>query len=186
MRDAVRRAVFLDRDGVINRAIVRNGRPYPPANLTELEIPTGVPETLRELKAAGFMLLGVTNQPDVARGTQRQAVVEAINAALLVALPLHEILVCYHDDQDGCQCRKPLPGLLLQAAAKYTIDLSSSFMVGDRWRDVEAGHRAGCMTVLIEQAYLEARSSPPHCRVRSLPEGGAWILSQSKSREGVS
>jgi D-glycero-D-manno-heptose 1,7-bisphosphate phosphatase len=186
MRDVVRRAVFLDRDGVLNRAIVRNGRPYSPASLAELEIPAGVPEILRELKAAGSLLLGVTNQPDVARGTQRRAVVEAINAALLVALPLHEILVCYHDDRDGCQCRKPLPGLLLQAAAKYMIDLSSSFMVGDRWRDVEAGRRAGCTTVLIEQGYLEEESSLPDYRVRSLPEGGAWILSQSKPVEGRS
>lgn len=184
--DTLRRAVFLDRDGVLNRAIIRNGRPYPPISLAELEIPAGVPEILRELKAAGFLLLGVTNQPDVARGTQRRFVVEAINAALLEALPLHEIFVCFHDDHDGCQCRKPLPGLLLQAAAKYTIELTSSFMVGDRWRDVEAGRRAGCTTVLIEQGYLEVGSSSPDHRVRSLPEGGAWILSQTKSAEGMS
>jgi D-glycero-D-manno-heptose 1,7-bisphosphate phosphatase len=186
MRDAMRRAVFLDRDGVLNRAIIRNDRPYPPATLAELEIPANVPEALRELKAAGFLLLGVTNQPDVARGVLRRVVVEAINAALLIALPLHEILVCYHDDWHGCQCRKPLPGLLLQAAAKYTIDLSASFMVGDRWRDIEAGRRAGCRTVLIEQGYLEAESSPPDQPVRSLPDGVAWILSQSKSAEGTS
>jgi D-glycero-D-manno-heptose 1,7-bisphosphate phosphatase len=181
IKNELRRAVFLDRDGVINRAIVRNGKPYPPATLDELEILTGVPEALHALKAAGFLLIGVTNQPDVVRGTQRREVVEAINAALISALPLDEILVCYHDDQDGCECRKPLPGLLIQAAFKYAVHLPSSFMVGDRWKDIEAGRRAGCTTVLIDCDYAEQISSPPDHRVHSLLEATAWIISRSKS-----
>src|SRR5262249_39432347 len=118
MREPLRRAVFLDRDGVLNRAIVRNGTPHPPATLAELEIAPDASRALDDLKAAGFLLIGVTNQPDVARGNQSRAVVESINAALLASLPLQEILVCYHDDGDGCDCRKPRPGLLFQGSVR--------------------------------------------------------------------
>ncbi len=175
----VRQAVFLDRDGVLNRAILRDGRPYPPATLAEFQVLPDAPNALEALKDAGFLLIGVTNQPDVARGTQSRAVVEAINAALLAALPLREILVCYHDDRDGCDCRKPRPGLLLQAAARHAIDLRSSFMIGDRWKDIETGRRAGCATVLIDHGYAEVvPASPPDSTVRSLSEAAAWILRQ--------
>lgn len=174
------RAVFLDRDGVLNRAIVRNGRPHPPAGLSELQVLAGVPEALAALKAAGFLLIGITNQPDVARGTQKREAVEAINAALLAALPLNEILVCYHDDAEGCDCRKPHPGLLTRAAMKYNIDLSSSFMIGDRWKDIEAGRHAGCATILIEYGYAEnGLKSIPDYRVHSLSEAVAWILDRN-------
>ena len=118
MTAAARQAVFLDRDGALNRALVRHGKLYPPASLAELQIVPDAPQALVALQAAGFLLIGVTNQPDVARETQRREVVEAINAALLAILPLAEILVCYHDDGDRCSCRKPQPGLLLQAATR--------------------------------------------------------------------
>jgi D-glycero-D-manno-heptose 1,7-bisphosphate phosphatase len=172
-----RRAVFLDRDGVLNRAIVRNGRPYPPATPAELEIVPGAAEALAALRSAGFLLIGATNQPDVVRGTQRREAVEAINAALMAALPLDDLLVCYHDDGDGCRCRKPAPGLLLEAAGRYSIDLAGSFMVGDRWRDVEAGRQAGCATVFIDCGYSErAPEVGPDLTVRSLAEAAVWIL----------
>ena len=138
-----RRAVFLDRDGVINRAMVRDGRPFPPASLSELEIPGGVPEALERLSGAGYLLIVVTNQPDVARGTIPREAVESMNALLQATLPLTEIRVCYHDSGDGCACRKPGPGMILEAAREHDIDLPESFLVGDRWRDVEAGARAG-------------------------------------------
>ena len=151
-------AVFLDRDGVLNRAVVRAGKPYPPVSVPDLEILPDVAPALRRLKAAGYRLVVVTNQPDVARGQQRRDVVEGINAALAERLPVDEIRVCYHDDADGCGCRKPEPGLLLQAPAH---DLGRSVMVGDRWRDVEAGRRAGVRaTVLIERGYDELRIDP--------------------------
>lgn len=181
MKVEKRKAVFLDRDGILNRAIVKNGKPYPPSNLDELEIPQDVPRALQALKEAGFLLIGVTNQPDVSRGTQQREVVEAIHAALLRALPLDEILVCYHDDEDGCSCRKPMPGLLYQAAETYSIDLSSSFMIGDRWKDVEAGQRAGCVTILIDHHYIEKGSDRhPDCRVSLLSEAASCILTHQR------
>jgi D-glycero-D-manno-heptose 1,7-bisphosphate phosphatase len=173
----MRRAVFLDRDGVINRAVVRDGKPYPPATLDGLEILAGVGPAVQRLKDAGFVLVGVTNQPDVARGTTPRATVEAINASLLATLPLDDILVCYHDEPDGCDCRKPRPGLLLQASRRFGIELRTSFMVGDRWRDVEAGRAAGCRTVFVDYAYAETGPKQPDATVGSLPEAVEWILS---------
>ncbi len=180
MKVEKRKAVFLDRDGVLNHAIVKDGKPYPPSNVDELEIPEDVPEALEVLKEAGFLLIGVTNQPDVSRGTQRREVVEAIHASLLKALPLDKIFVCYHDDADGCSCRKPLPGLLFQAAESYPIDLSCSFMIGDRWKDVEAGRRAGCVTILIEHHYAEkGPNDRADYRVGFLSEAVGCILNHN-------
>ncbi|MGO9466299.1 MAG: D-glycero-alpha-D-manno-heptose-1,7-bisphosphate 7-phosphatase [Isosphaeraceae bacterium] len=182
-RPGARRAVFLDRDGVLNRALVREGRPYPPLTLDRFEILPGVPESLWRLHAAGFLLIGATNQPDVARGTQRREVIEAMNARLLAESPITAILVCY-EDGDDCPRRKPNPGLLLEAADKYRIDLAASFMVGDRWRDVEAGRRAGCRTVFIDRAYTERRPNPdPDYVAADLADATTWILSQAHRHE---
>jgi D-glycero-D-manno-heptose 1,7-bisphosphate phosphatase len=172
-----RRAVFLDRDGVINRAIVREGKPYPPAGLEELEILPGVGEALAQLKAAGFILVVVSNQPDVARGTTARKAVETINAKLAETLPVDDFRMCYHDSGDGCDCRKPKPGMLLAAAHDHGIDLSTSFMVGDRWRDVEAGQRAGCRTLFIDYGYDERQPEACDYRVKTLAEAAEIILS---------
>lgn len=170
------RAVFLDRDGVINQAIVRDGKPYPPASVDELVIVADAPAALQALKQAGYLLLVVTNQPDIARGKQTLAAVETIHQALQKDLPLDDFFLCPHDDSDGCDCRKPRPGLLLRGAHKYDIDLSRSFMVGDRWRDIEAGAHAGCVTVWIDFAYREKRSSvEPSATVNSLRAAVEWI-----------
>ena len=179
--DSARRAVFLDRDGVINRAVVRDGLPYGPDLVEDLEILPGVAAALSRLRDAGFRLVVVTNQPDVARGTRRRQEVEAMNAALTAALPLDDIRVCYHDDADDCACRKPKPGMLEDAARDAGLDLSRSFMVGDRWRDVDAGHRAGCVTVFVDHDYAERRPERPDATVRSLPEAADWILSRSNA-----
>ena len=160
------RAVFLDRDGVINYAVVRDGKPYPPSNLAELRITPGTESALKELKGRGFKLIVVTNQPDVARGLQTQAAVETINQALSSSLPLDDIFVCYHSDDDHCDCRKPKPGMLLDAAKKHNIDLARSYLVGDRWRDIDAGHNAGCKTILVDSGYNERMpAQAPEARV---------------------
>jgi len=171
------RAVFLDRDGVLNEAIVREGRPYPPANLAELRILPEGAAALRRLKDAGFLLIVVTNQPDVGRGTQAREVVEELNAALRAALPVDDFYVCYHDRADRCECRKPKPGLLVKAAGDRNIDLHGSFMIGDRWRDVDAGAAAGCRTVLIDYGYKEQEPDKgPDWRVSGLIEAVELIL----------
>lgn len=174
------RAIFLDRDGVLNRAFLRDGKPSPPSGIEELEILPGVPQALERLKRAGFALIVVTNQPDVARGLTTRDAVERIHAQLRLQLPLDDVRVCYHDDPDGCACRKPKPGLLVDAADDLEIALRASYMVGDRWRDIEAGRRAGCRPVLIGHEYEEGREVRPDARVESLAEAADWILKQGK------
>ncbi|MBV9760547.1 MAG: HAD family hydrolase [Acidobacteriaceae bacterium] len=172
-----RRAVFLDRDGVLNKAVVKNGKPYPPASLTDLQICADAPQSLADLRRHGFLLIVVTNQPDVARGTQQRETVEEMNRSLGAALPLDDFLVCYHDARDNCDCRKPRPGLLLRAAAELKIDLQHSYMVGDRWRDVDAGHNAGCQTILIDYGYNEQYPErQPAAKVKSLREAADAII----------
>ena len=170
------RAVFLDRDGVLNRTVVRDGAPRPPASAEELEILPGVREALEALAGDGWVLLVVTNQPDVARGRQTRAAVEEIHRRLAAALPIRAVFTCYHDDGDGCDCRKPRPGLIMRAAAEHGVDLGASVMVGDRWRDVQAGAAAGCRTFLVRAPHSEPERCRPDHEVVDLAEAARVIL----------
>jgi D-glycero-D-manno-heptose 1,7-bisphosphate phosphatase len=178
-------AVFLDRDGVINRAMVVDGKPCSPGAIEEVEILPDVPDALRELKSHGYKLIVITNQPDVGRGTQSREALEAIHYDLMGQLPLDDILVCSHTELDHCDCRKPLPGMLRAAARVHGIDLSNSFMVGDRWRDIDAGYNAGCRTILIDYGYSErAPEHAPDLKVKSLREAADWII-RSRQKEPI-
>ncbi len=168
-------AVFLDRDGVLNRAVLRGGRPYPPCDVAAVEIPAGTALQLGRLKAAGFELVVVTNQPDVVRGTQTRERVEAINAHLAASLPVDEVVVCYADGDHPD--RKPNPGMLLDAARRRGLDLARSWMVGDRHSDILAGARAGCRTILLGSGYGEAATAAPTLQLADLGEAVRHILS---------
>jgi D-glycero-D-manno-heptose 1,7-bisphosphate phosphatase len=176
MGQSSRQVVFLDRDGVINRAFPEDGTTRPPWNLEELELLPGVPEAIERLRAAGFALVVVTNQPDVARGKQTRASVEAINQKLSLELPLLDVLVCYHDTRDGCDCRKPKPGMLLTAARKWELDLPHGFLIGDRWSDIEAAQSAGCRGVLIETPFSQAERCSPDHRTPEIAAAVDWIV----------
>lgn len=171
-----RRAVFLDRDGVLIRTFVRDGVPHPPQRLLDVQILAGVETALLALRERNFRLLVVTNQPDVARGTQTREVVEQINNELLVRLPLDGIYTCFHDTPDGCDCRKPRPGLLHRAAAEHDVQLSDSFMIGDRGSDIAAGAAAGCRTILIAKSYSRCDRVKPDFKVADLREAAVVIL----------
>ena len=178
-------AVFFDRDGVLNDAIVKDGKPFPTSSVDELHIEEDAPRELNRLSAEGFILIGVTNQPDVARGTQRREVVESINDVIMKVLPLKEIRVCYHDDANNCNCRKPKPGLLLDASQEYNINLSLSYMVGDRWKDIEAGKQAGCRTIWINRGYKEKQPDPLDAVfVSSLKEVVDYIMNSHNKMNG--
>lgn len=181
----VKQAVFLDRDGIINRAVVRDGKPHPPATLEEFELLPGVESAIHALRKAGFLIIVVTNQPDVAMGVQPRKVVEAMHDKLRAAGLCDEIKVCYHADSDGCNCRKPKPGMLIEAAREWQIDLARSFMVGDRWRDVAAGKAAGCYTFLVDYEYRERHADSPDAVVGSLEEAGRLILQGIYPRRGT-
>jgi D-glycero-D-manno-heptose 1,7-bisphosphate phosphatase len=163
-----RPAIFLDRDGVLNEVTVRDGVPHPPPSVGELRIIDGVVQACLRLRELGYILVVITNQPDLARGRQRWAEVDQIHEVLREQLPLDEIVVCPHDDADHCECRKPKPGMLLDAAQRLNLDLTASYCVGDRWRDVEAGERAGVRTIYIDRHYGERRPASPDFVAASL------------------
>ncbi|MCI0704236.1 MAG: HAD family hydrolase [Planctomycetia bacterium] len=177
------RVVFLDRDGVLNRAFPEGDTTRPPMSVDELELLPGVPESLARLREAGFVLVVVTNQPDVARGKQTREAVEAINTRLGEQLPLLDVFACFHDTPGKCSCRKPKPGLLLSAAAKWNLDLTSGVLIGDRWSDIAAAHAAGCRGVLIDTPFSQRqRCSPDHCAA-DITEAVDWILAVAHAGE---
>ncbi|HMD60798.1 MAG TPA: HAD family hydrolase [Opitutaceae bacterium] len=175
---ALRPAVFLDRDGTLNVPVVRDGKPYAAESLEEFRLFEGVPESCRALRAAGFLLVVVTNQPEVGRGTVPEAVVDAIHARLRELVPeIDRVEACYDPGRgEKSLRRKPEPGMLLDAAKALGIDLSLSWMVGDRWRDVDCGRRAGVRTVFIDFGYSETLHSAPDCTVKSFAEAVSQIL----------
>ena len=175
-------AIFLDRDGVVSRSLVRDGLPFAPSNLADFAVLPEAPDACRRLKQAGFLLIVATNQPDVGRGTMKQETVEAMHAEMVRQLPIDRVEVCYHPGhgQSNCDCRKPKPGLLLNAARELHIDLARSWMVGDRWRDIDCGHAAGCRTIFIDRGYAEDLKQPPDFRVKDLAQAADVILAQSK------
>lgn len=181
-----KRAIFLDRDGVINEPKVIEGKPYPPLSIEEFKIFPGVAEACRKLKQAGFLLVVATNQPDVGRGTLKREVVEEIHAHMKRELPIDRVEVCYHPGKGDskCDCRKPQPGMLRRAASALKIDLSASWMVGDRWRDIDCGHAAGCRTVLIDYNYDEPLKQQPDFRAKSLLEAAELILNLELTKSG--
>jgi D-glycero-D-manno-heptose 1,7-bisphosphate phosphatase len=175
-----RRAIFLDRDGVINRPLIRAGRPYPPRSLDEFEILPGVSAACQVFNELGFLLVVVTNQPDVGRGTVAREAVETIHAWLLQKLPIDRIMTCFHAGSawgDPCDCRKPRPGMLLRATAELKINLAKSFMIGDRWRDIDCGFNAGCRTIYIDWGYNEKLKQDPDFRALDLL-GAAQMIEQ--------
>ena len=161
---------------MLNRAPVIDGTPRAAATVDELEILEEAREGCRVLRDAGFLLICVTNQPEIARGGVDPAQVEAINRLLAAELDLDEVVVCPHDDADDCGCRKPRPGMILDAAERHGIDLARSFTVGDRWRDVEAGRAAGTTTVLIDRGYDEPLVAEPDRVTGGLAEAAEWIV----------
>ena len=173
-----RPAVFLDRDGTLNVQVVRDGKPYPPDRLEEFKLFPGVPEGCRALKGARYVLVVATNQPDVGRGAQSQATVEAMHRQLLQWVPEIDLIEVSYDPGRGevAPRRKPEPGMLLEAAKALGIDLARSWMIGDRWRDIDCGKRAGVRTVFIDFGYAEELKEQPDVIVKSFAEAVAAVL----------
>jgi D-glycero-D-manno-heptose 1,7-bisphosphate phosphatase len=173
---SLRPAVFLDRDGVIAVPEFRDCRSFAPRKLADFRLYAEAAASLHRLKRAGFLLAVVTNQPDVGDGLTARSEVEAMHEVMRQALPVDVIKVCFHGHADRCQCRKPSPGMLLEAASELGIDLARSYMVGDRASDVEAGRRTGCATVFIDLDYAEPAPTAPDYVVHSVAEAADVII----------
>jgi D-glycero-D-manno-heptose 1,7-bisphosphate phosphatase len=178
-----RRAVFLDRDGVLAESLVRSGKPSAARSLTEFRVVPQAAEAIRALRGHGFLTIVVTNQPDVARGITPLTDVEAMHTLLREQLNVDDIKVCFHDDDDNCSCRKPKPGMLLEAAASYGIDLTASYLIGDRWRDIVAGRAAGCFTLLIDHGLREEREARSDETVSTLADAVGVILAREAQHQ---
>jgi D-glycero-D-manno-heptose 1,7-bisphosphate phosphatase len=174
----MKKAIFLDRDGVINQAKIIDGKPYSPNSIDELILLPKVFDALKILKKAGFFLFVITNQPDVSRGFVKKKSIEKIHKFLKKIFPIDDIFVCFHDDDENCNCRKPNPGNIYKAIKKYNIDISSSFIIGDRWKDIEAGKKVGCKTIFIDYNYKEKRPVSFDFKVNSLYDASKIIINQ--------
>jgi D-glycero-D-manno-heptose 1,7-bisphosphate phosphatase len=175
----MRRAVFLDRDGVINLAYIRNGKSYPPKDLSQLVILTGVEESVKKLRKFGFEVVVVTNQPDISNGNSSYEMVHKLHKEIQLLTGIKNYYICPHVEVDRCSCRKPMPGLLLEAAKDLNLDLKKSYMVGDRWRDVSAGQSAGCKNFFIDYNYREERPKEPFITVLSLLHAVEIIIGEN-------
>lgn len=177
-----RAAAFLDRDGILNEPVLRDGRPSSPRRLVDFKVARGAADAVERLRRCGLSVFVVTNQPDVARGLLARAELEAMMRHLRERVPVDDEMVCEHDDADGCACRKPKPGMLVRLAERWGVDLQRSFMVGDSWRDVGAGRSAGCRTLLIGAA--DADRPAAELVVGSLEEA-VLEIERAMSRAGV-
>jgi D-glycero-D-manno-heptose 1,7-bisphosphate phosphatase len=172
----VTRAVFADRDGVLCANTMRDGRPVAPTRLEDFRLLPGVEDAVRALKSAGYLVIVVTNQPDVGTGRTPQATVEAMHDIIRSRLDVDDIKVCFHTNADNCTCRKPKPGMLLEAAAERGIDLPASYIVGDRWSDVAAGREAGCATIFVDYGHEPETPSKADKVVATFAEAARVIL----------
>ena len=168
------KTVFLDRDGVINKAVFRDGRPTSPRNLSEFEIDEGVEESLKRLRADGFKLFVVTNQPDIARGLMPRESLRLMTDRIMATLAVDEVRVCPHDDRDCCRCRKPKPGMLVDLVREHGVELRESYLIGDSWKDTLAARAAGCRSIILDRPYNQG--DPADCRIANLAEAVEFIL----------
>ncbi len=174
------KAVFLDRDGIINKVLIKDGKPFSPRTMQEFEWEEGVRKAIKKLKDHGFLVIVVTNQPDIAREKMSHEALEAMTNKLYSTLHVDAVLICPHDDKDGCSCRKPNAGMLLEATKKWRIDCQRSFMIGDGWKDMGAGRAAGCTNIMLDRTYNQEVDCD--YRIKSLAEAVDIIINQQKTR----
>jgi len=180
-RISVTQAVFVDRDGVLNRSIIREGKPYAPRELHDFRILPGVRCAIANLRTAGFLVVVVTNQPDIGNGLISSSTVERMHEKLRAQIPVDGILICPHRQADGCACRKPKSGMIDEAIIRFGITRAGSYMIGDRNSDILAGLTASLYTIFVDRGYVEPLTAAPHLKVRSLPEAARFILKRDNT-----
>jgi len=161
----LRRAVFLDRDGVLNEVVFRAGKPESPRTVEEMELVPDI-QAVARLSQAGLLVFIITNQPDISRGRITMDAMNGMMTRIRDAVPIDDYRICLHDDGDDCACRKPKPGMILDLAHCWHIDLPESFVIGDMWRDMDAARAAGCTAILIKREYND--DAVPEIAVGSL------------------
>lgn len=164
------KAVFLDRDGIINVTQVINKKPVAIRAFEQFVFVEGIQKAIDKFIKIGYTIFVVTNQPDISRGKIKIEEVEKINRHILHELPIKKIYMCTHDYYDNCECKKPKAGMLFSAKKEYDVELKSSWIIGDRWSDIEAGKNAGCKTIFVDYGYDEKLKSNPDIIVKNVKE----------------
>ncbi len=175
------KALFWDRDGVLNKAYIVEGKSYPPKTLEEFQLLPGVVEGLEKAKELGFLNIVITNQPDISSGKSSRKFVDDCHKKLLELAPIDDIYVCPHTNDDCCSCRKPKPGMIIEAKKKWNIDLKKSFLIGDRWRDIEAGQAVNCSCFFLNYNYNEPQPREPFLEICSVRKAVELIKEREKN-----
>src|SRR2546425_1474666 len=150
----MKRAVFIERDGILNEVGVGPKNPIVPLTLEEFRIKKEAEPSLKKLKKAGFVLIVTSNQPGLSRGYQSRRELDRMHDLVKRCFPIDDLMICPHDESDHCPCRKPRPGLLIEAAFKWHLNLDHSFVISDKWQDAEAARTAGCTSLLLKSPYV--------------------------------
>ena len=175
------KAIFLDRDGVLNKVILKDGKPLSPKNLSEFVLLDNVSEALAIFKKLDYLTIIVTNQPDIKTKKQTLKDLEITHKWIFDNLMIDDIFVCCHDDSDNCNCRKPGIGMLINASKKYKINLTKSIMIGDRWKDIKCGQLAKCKNnFYINYGYDEPSPTGKFINVSSLYECSKIVESMNE------
>jgi D-glycero-D-manno-heptose 1,7-bisphosphate phosphatase len=164
------KAIFFDRDGVLNKTLLKNGKPYAPRNIKDFKIISDAYSILSYLKSLNYLMFVVTNQPDVGNGYMDKIIVEEMHEMILDQLPIQEIFTCYHSQKDNCSCRKPKTGMLEKAHKKFNLNIKDCFIVGDRFSDIEAGQKFKFQTVMIGTGYGEKPLAKPDFNIDKLED----------------
>ena len=180
-RFGLRKAIFLDRDGIINHSLIENGKPIAPRSISDFSLMEGVEHLIEKLRGLGYLIFVVTNQPDVAKGKLKKSEIKKMHKFMCEKIKIEEVMVCYCEEGIDCPCYKPSPHMIIELAKTWNIDLGNSFMIGDRWRDVGAGFSAGCTTIFVDYAYDEALIFTPNHIVKSLAEACSIIETDQRN-----
>ena len=170
------KCIFLDRDGVINKPIIIDNKPYSPRNKYQFELLPNIEKYLKKIHSLGFLTIIITNQPDISTNHINENLLNEFHDIIKNKMPITDIYVCKYIDTDDCYCRKPKPGLILTAAKKYKINLKKSYFIGDRWKDIDAANKAGCHSIFIDYGYKEKLKTTPINNVKSVKEAFEIIL----------
>ena len=173
------KAVFLDRDGVINKTIIIDGKSYAPRLLKDFKIFPKVKSDVKKLKNNGFKVFVITNQPDIGNKLLKKKTLNEMHSLLKTKVSIDKIYYCPHTRSDRCKCRKPKPGMIIKASNESNIYLKESYMVGDRKIDIDAGLKAGCKTIFVNNNYYEKKPTKQEKTVKSLHAAVRYILKKN-------
>ena len=171
------KALFLDRDGIINRSFKnKKGKPKAPTLFKDFIFLPFLKNYLNEIKKLNFNIIIITNQPDISYGVLKEAELYKMHSKIYSSLPVTNIYVCKHSKEDNCKCRKPKTGLFRQALKKYNLNLKNSYAIGDRWSDIVASYKCGIKSIYVDRNYNEPKPTKQIFTTKSTKKALEYII----------